>query len=479
MFFKIVSLLIISFFLGTAQIYAQTTVAQAKDIQKAFTEVADQVGKAVVAISTIKIQKIGHPFFQGPHGQLDPFFDEFFRDFFGGTPRREHKQKGLGSGVIIDKEGHILTNEHVISSADEIEVTLPDGRVFKAILKGSDIRSDLAILKIETKEEEIPVAKLGNSTKVKIGEWSIAIGNPFGFMVGNSQPTLTVGVVSALHRNVDMGTAEENRYYGNLIQTDAAINPGNSGGPLVNINGEVIGINTLIFSRSGGYQGIGFAIPINRVKSILSDLIEGKKVVYGWLGIWIQPVNKEMKEAFNLKKRGGALIFKIESNSPAEKAGLRQGDAIIELNGQPVSTPQDVINRIHDHKAGTKVTVTIIRDNRIMDKTVEIGIRPEEEKILKIEGKTKEKLKWRGITVREITEEIKRKLDLAYESGVIISQVDPQSHAYIIGLTPGDIVDELGRKNIKNLSDFNEATKEAKGNILIHTNKGYFIIPEE
>ncbi|HDM37851.1 MAG TPA: trypsin-like serine protease, partial [Candidatus Omnitrophica bacterium] len=226
-------------------------------IQESFIKIAEEVGSAVVSISTVSTRRVGvgGDFFEFPFGR-DDFFDRFFRDFFGDLPEREYKQMGLGSGVIIDKKGYILTNEHVVKDADDITVTLPDGREFKGEILGTDPRSDLAVIKIDA--DNLPVAKLGDSDKLRIGEWSVAIGNPFGFYLKSSVPTVTVGVISALHRHLPM-TSYRSRLYTDLIQTDAAINPGNSGGPLVNLKGEVIGINVAIMSSTGGYQGIGFA----------------------------------------------------------------------------------------------------------------------------------------------------------------------------------------------------------------------------
>jgi len=271
----------------------------AHDLEKSTIDVAEEVGKAVVSISTEKTEKIGGPRvrkyqFGFPFGGENPFeddlFDRFFDDFFGGFDR-EYKQQGLGSGVIIDKEGYILTNEHVVGDADKLTVTLSDGREFKAEIKGTDQRSDLAIIKIDARD--LPFAELGDSSNVKIGQWVLAIGNPFAFALENPEPTVTMGVISALHRSLGRGLGR-NRDYSDLIQTDAAINPGNSGGPLVNLSGQVIGINVAIFSTSGGYQGVGFAIPINTARKIVSRLIEGKKILYGQVRKYLGPVFHEL-----------------------------------------------------------------------------------------------------------------------------------------------------------------------------------------
>ncbi|HDN85752.1 MAG TPA: trypsin-like serine protease, partial [Candidatus Omnitrophica bacterium] len=275
---------IISFFL-----LFNSSAQSIRDLEEATIKVAEKVGKAVVSISTVVRKKMGRWEFEPPFE--DEFFRRFFEEFFGEFPR-ERKEIGLGSGVIIDKDGYILTNEHVIQGAEEIKVRLPDGREFKAEVKGVDKRSDLAVIKINA--HNLPVAELGDSDNLKIGQWVVAIGNPFGFAIESPQPTVTVGVISALHRYLPR-IGKRERFYDDLIQTDAAINPGNSGGPLVDLNGKVIGINVAIITTSGGYEGIGFAIPINRAKRILGKLIRGEKILYGWLGITIQDLNEDLR----------------------------------------------------------------------------------------------------------------------------------------------------------------------------------------
>jgi len=295
-------------------------------MEDAIINVANIAGKAVVSISTEHTQKLrggGRRFFRTPF-RSSPFsedesFRRFFDDFFGEMPDREYKQMGLGSGVIIDGEGYILTNEHVISDADKITVTLPDGREFKGEVKGKDVRSDLAIIKINAKD--LPACALGDSDNLKIGQWVVAVGNPFGFALQNPEPTVTAGVISALHRSI--GRIAPNRDYGDLIQTDAAINPGNSGGPLVNLKGEIVGINVAIFSTSGGYEGVGFAIPINNAKKIISFLKEGKKILYGWLGVTVQDLSEDMAKYFGCPDKNGVLVGKVLENSPAQKAGMK------------------------------------------------------------------------------------------------------------------------------------------------------------
>ncbi|MBU4148846.1 MAG: trypsin-like peptidase domain-containing protein, partial [Candidatus Omnitrophica bacterium] len=317
------NLLLIALMLGMVSrgVSAEPT-DEALSLQEAFVRVSKDAGPAVVSISTEHVEHYQTRYY--PFSQFqDQFFDEFFSDFFVTGPDREFKKIGLGSGVIVNKEGYVLTNEHVIHGADKITVTLPDGREFEGQLTGSDIYSDLAVVKIGS-EDDLPFAKLGDSDEVEIGHWAIAIGNPFAFAVRNPEPTVTVGVVSALRRSLPR-TDKRAREYSDLIQTDASINPGNSGGPLVNIRGEVIGINVAIFTMSGGSEGIGFAIPVNTAKKVMDDLMQGRKVLYGWVGVIIQDVDEDLAGYFGLLEKNGVLISRILENSPAEKAGLRPG----------------------------------------------------------------------------------------------------------------------------------------------------------
>ena len=358
---------------GAKELFAQSAVP----LEEAFVQVAKTVGPSVVNISTVQTERIGirrysfgSPF--GRHPSYDPF-EEFFREFLGDIPEQEFQRRGLGSGVIIDPNGFILTNAHVIEEADEITVILPDGRKFEGVVRGIDPRSDLAILKIDARG--LPAAKLGNSDNVQIGQWTIAIGNPFGHIVNNPEPTVTVGVVSATGRSLPQTTQRE-RNYTNLIQTDAAINPGNSGGPLVNLKGEVIGINVAIFSTTGGYQGIGFAIPINSAKRVISQLIEGKRVSYGWLGIHIQDIDEELQRYFSLPDRQGVLVVGMVPGGPAEKGGIREGDVLRSVEGHPIKNAAELVSEIGELPVGKKVKVGVLRENRNIFLQVEIEERP-------------------------------------------------------------------------------------------------------
>ncbi|MBN1353379.1 MAG: Do family serine endopeptidase [Candidatus Omnitrophica bacterium] len=454
------------------------------DIQNAFINVADKVGGSVVTISTERTQKleIGRPRFNlkrfgpgSPFGGEDPF-EKFFEDFFGQLPEKEFKQKGLGSGFVIDKNGLILTNYHVVDGADKINVALPDGRSFAGTVKGSDTRRDLAVIKINARD--LPYAELGNSDLVQVGEWVVALGNPFGHILKSPEPTVTVGVVSALHRQIP--TPEGESGYLNMLQTDAAINPGNSGGPLCDLSGKVIGINVAIFSTSGGYQGLGFAIPINEAKTILGDLIEGKEIYYGWLGVSIQPITPEIAEYFNLPDQNGALISDILPDSPAEKAGLKEGDILTAIDGKGVNNLNDVMREIGAKKINQDVELDIIRDRVPKKIKAKIGKRPSRMEMT--EGKVFEPTvkveKWRGIEVADVTDEIARQLGLTNKEGVVIIEIEPSSSFYEAGLRKGDVIREINKTKIKNLTDYKKITSEARGLVLVRTDRGYFAVKE-
>lgn len=455
-------------------------------LQDAVINVAGTTGKAVVSISTEHVTKIKSPgrryYFgptpfgnESPFGQEDPF-RRFFDEFLGDLPEREFKQQGLGSGVIIDPQGYILTNEHVISEADKITVTLPDGREFKGEIKGKDMRSDLAIIKINA--TNLPKATLGDSDSLRIGQWVIAIGNPFGFAIQNPEPTVTAGVISALHRGLGRVLSRD-RDYNDLIQTDAAINPGNSGGPLVNLNGEVVGINVAIFSTTGGYQGLGFAIPVNSAKRIISRLIEGKKVSYGWLGITVQDLNEDLAKYFNLVDKNGVLVAKVLEDSPAQKAGIKESDVIKDFDGKPVNSTRELITIVSKTEVGRKVKMTLIRDKKPVPVEVVVGERPQDLGETEEEGAVKPAGGWRGLEVEEITPEISRRFNLEEKKGVVIVNIEPGTPADESDLIVADVILNIKGKPIKSMADYDKATKETKGDALIGTARGYFVLKEK
>jgi serine protease Do len=448
--FLIFSIFYLSSFGFSQKTEKSQTFNEILSFQEAFVKIAKEVEPAVVSISTTKIIKVSSPFFDIPK-EFKKYF-EFFDFFSPFTIPRERKETGLGSGVIINENGYILTNEHVISRADEIKVTLPDKREFKAEVVGKDIYSDIAVLKVETKEK-LPTAKFGDSDKIKVGEWAIAIGNPFGFMWKDSkgkispQPTVTVGVISALGRSI----STENRYYEDLIQTDAAINPGNSGGPLLNIRGEVIGINTAILSPVNAYVGIGFAIPINKAKDIIEELIHKGKVVRGYLGVYHQELDENLAKTYGLEKPKGVLVTKVIEGTPAEKAGIKEGDIIIKIDDKEINSSQELRNTITKLEPGKKVIITILREEneKIVEKKIPVVIekRPEEK-----EEDLKEK--FRGILVSEIDEKIRKYYGITEKKGVIVVEVETGSPAEEAGISEGDIILKIDNKEILDLQTY-------------------------
>lgn len=451
-------------------------------IENAVINVANTTGKAVVSISAEHTEKIkggkryyfSQPFGETPFGREDPF-NRFFEDFFGEMPDREYKQTGLGSGVIIDPQGYILTNEHVISNADKINVTLPDGREFKGVVKGMDARSDLAVIKINA--QNLPVALLGDSESVKIGQWVVAIGNPFGFAMQNPEPTVTAGVISALHRTLG-NMLSRDRDYNDLIQTDAAINPGNSGGPLANLKGEVVGINVAIFSTSGGYQGVGFAIPINNAKRIISRLIEGKKVTYGWIGVTVQNLTDDLAKYMGLSDKNGVLISKVIEDSPAQKAGLKDSDVIGQFDNKPINNVKELLSEVAKTEVGKKIKIVVVRDKKQLAVELQVGERPqnlEEEE----DGVSAEAANWRGLEVADITTENSRRFRIEEKKGVVVSNIEPGSPADDAGLISGEVIFEINKQPIKNTSDYERVTKALKGDALVKTTRGYFVIEGE
>ena len=328
--------------------------------ENAITKAVKLVHPSVVSVNVIKTEVI----------RGDPFHSFFFDDFFGDFFPRQHERKvqNLGSGVIISEDGYIITNSHVVKGATQIKVILADGRNVDATLIGSDDVNDIAIIKISDKN--LPYAQLGNSDDIIIGEWTIAIGNPFGYLIKDSKPTVTVGVVSAVDRNFHI--SEDNRAYKKMIQSDAAINPGNSGGPLVNINGEVIGINTFIFTKSGGSLGIGFAIPVNRVKSISHEIIKYGKIRPIWFGFKVQDITPAIAYNLGLKSSQGVLVSYIEKNGPAEEAGLKRGDIITKINNQAIDNADDAEIAVSDVRVGQELQIELIRNGNKEIKTLPI-----------------------------------------------------------------------------------------------------------
>ena len=433
----------------------------AKSLGQAFVEVSKRVQPAVVNVNTEKTvtvkpwERFGEDFFRGSP------FEDFFRGF-GFSPRERdkeyrQKQRGGGSGVIVDKEGYVLTNNHVIEGADKVKVKLNDGREFTATVKGQDSRTDLAVLHIDSKD--LPVAILGDSDKLEVGEWAIAIGSPFGL-----EHTVTVGVISAKGRS-GLGTGT----YEDFLQTDASINPGNSGGPLINIDGEVIGINAMIIQPG---TGIGFAIPVNMAKQILNDLIKQGKVVRPWLGISVQDLTPEMMEHFKVKEKEGVLVGQVFPGTGAEKAGIVSGDIIKSVDEKPVKNVSELVKEILRKKVGQPVKLSIIREGKEMTMDVVTSSQPDKpETARQKENGGEEKL---GAHVQELTPQVAARYGISgVKNGVVITGVGDGSAAEEIGFQEGDVILEINRKKIESLRDFERAMKDAsleKG-ILFHIHR--------
>ncbi|MFH1772212.1 MAG: Do family serine endopeptidase [Candidatus Omnitrophota bacterium] len=465
--------LMLVFFLCIGLIVPFITNAQDHgELQKFTIKVSSEVGKSVVSISSVVKEKVGRSPYQGaPFSGDDDFFGQFFQEFFGSMPEREQTRMGLGSGVIIDKDGYILTNEHVISGASEVKVKLSDGREYDAEIKGTDKRSDLAVIKINA--NNLPVALLGDSDKLSIGEWVIAIGNPFGFAIANPEPTVTVGVVSALHRYMP-ALGRRDRSYDDLVQTDAAINPGNSGGPLVNLDGEIVGINTAIITTSGGYQGLGFAIPVNRAKRILSKLITGEKILYGWLGVNIQDLNEDLRNYFGVKEKEGVIVVKVYKGSPAEKGMMKDGDLILTFDNKPVQTTRDLVRVVSFTEVGVVIPVKVLREGKEKNLDIKIGKRPDD--IADVEGITEDETSFRGMTVDDITSVNKRRFRIQEDEGVVIVNIEDGSLAEKSGLSIGDVITKIEGKAVKNKEDFITITSKIKESCLIKTDKGFRVL---
>ena len=404
-------------------------------LSEALADVADAVRPAVVNISTTSVVNME----DSPYG--DMFNDPFFRHFFGdGHPgmKRKYKSSALGSGVIVNENGFILTNNHVVKGADEIKVILYDKREFKGKVVGTDPRTDLSVVKIEAKN--LPTLTLGDSSKLKTGDVVLAIGNPFGL-----NQTITMGIVSAVGRS-NIGLAD----FEDFIQTDAAINPGNSGGALVNGRGELVGINTAIFSTSGGYMGIGFAIPSDMAKSVMDSIIKHGKVIRGWLGVSIQNLTPDLAKSLGIKETEGALIAGVENSSPADKAGLKRGDLITEMNGKKITDATTLRNVVASMAPGAKADIKIIRSGKELTITAVLG----EYKEKKIVKKTAYNNAFKGVTVQELTPSLRDKLNLPEGmAGVVVTDIASDSPSQGL-LQVNDVIEEMNRKAVRSAQEY-------------------------
>lgn len=439
----------------------ENALRTAEQLQEAFVWVARKVEPSTVTIMTPRRAVQRFEFRFPPFPSPDPF-EEFFRRFFErGIPSPPESEQGRqellrprGSGVIVSHDGYILTNRHVIEGVKRIVVALWNDRRFEAKVVGSDEVTDIAVLKIEPGDVRLVPATLGDSDKVRVGEWAIALGNPFGL-----RQTMTVGIISAIGRRPTETGAEIG--YTEFIQTDAAINPGNSGGPLCNIRGEVIGINTAISSPTGGNVGIGFAIPINTAKFVMEQLIRHGKVVRGWLGVELQEVSDlPDPTALGLKEPRGVVIVRVLPNSPAEKAGLQSQDVIIEFNGIPIRSIAHLQSLVGRTPPGTIVPIKIIRGGKEMVVQVQVGERTPE-----VVAEAARETEWRGMTVGELTDELRRQMDIPADvKGVVVLAVEPGSPAAKAGIRQGDIITVIANQRINSVADFVRVTQNIRPN---------------
>lgn len=420
-----------------------------------FTELVEENSDAVVNISTTQTRNAsrrGFPFSEREFEQLPEFFQDFFGPRFG-NPGQPQPRHSMGSGFIVSTDGYVLTNNHVVEGADEIIVRLSDRRELQATLIGTDPRSDLAVLKIED-GDELPVVRIGSSSELKTGEWVLAIGSPFGF-----DYTVTAGIVSAVGRSLP----SEN--YVPFIQTDVAINPGNSGGPLFNLDGEVVGINSQIYTRSGGFMGVSFAIPIDDAMNVFHQLRSSGTVARGWLGVLIQEVNRDLAESFGLSRPRGALVAEVLPGSPAEQAGLQAGDIVLEYNGEDISLSSDLPPKVGRTPVGESAVLRVLRGGERIDLDVTIAQLPEEggqvSQLGQTPGSSTAPL---GLVVEELSAKLKDTLGI--EGGVIVVDVG-RGPALDAGIRPKDVITEINRQPIGSLGDFRAAVSALPENKVV------------
>jgi serine protease Do len=450
---KYLSLIASTLLLTSSVAYAEKgQICDPKAFSDMFTSVAEKAMPASVYLR-VEINPADNDMFGRMDPNGSPFEDDFLKKFFGfpqGRPMQPRKEEGSGSGFIVSPDGLIMTNHHVIAGADKIEVTLHDGQVRTAKLIGSDPRTDLAVLKIEKVDnQDYPYLEFGDSEELKVAEWVLAIGSPFQL-----EASVTQGVISAKGRQGLNITDQED-----FIQTDAAINPGNSGGPLVNLDGKVIGINTVILSRSGGFMGIGFAIPSNMARHVMDQIVNKGSVTRGFLGIELQTVDKDIAEGFNMSKAEGVLVSSVAHNSPAENAGIETGDIILELNGKAIKTRESFRNQISMMDPGSEVKLKVFRKGKPLFLTVKLGSNSD---VTSTPAIFSQKL---GIEVETLSGDLSRQLGYTMgEEGVVITKIKPGSPAAMAGLRPGNLIMSINHKKVANIADYEEAIGESGQN---------------
>ncbi len=447
-----------------------------------FTALTKAVSPAVVNISTTQEVKRGGgpvPFF-GPGGEEDPFGEFFGNPFerFFGEPRRPFRAKSLGSGFIIDPKGFILTNNHVVENADEIVVKLNNGKEYKAKVVGRDAKTDIALISIENGPNDLPTTTLGDSSALNVGEWVVAIGNPFGL-----ENTVTAGIVSALGRHINQGP------YDNFIQTDAAINPGNSGGALVNLQGKLVGINTAIIARGAqGNQGIGFAVPVSMARMVMEQLITKGRVVRGYLGVTLQDLNDALAKQFGVTGNRGVVITDVTADSPAGRAGLQPGDVILEFNGQPVRDLRTLRLTVAQTPPGTTVQLKILRNRTPRDISARLDELPEDQPLGSLPGADEDAppnapagSALPGVTVGELSPAVRSRLNL--KSGVIVRAVQPGSPAAEAGLQRDDIILQVNQQPVTSVTAFDAAVRQSPGEVLLRIFRGganlFLVVPRD
>ena len=437
-------------------------------VPESFSSLAEMVSPAVVNVRTEKTIQAGgrayRHFNQNPFGN-DDRFNDFFEKFFGEQLPKDHKERSLGSGFIIDKDGFIVTNNHVVENADKIKVKLKDGKEYIAEIIGRDTSTDLALIKVPS-GNNLPVLAFGDSNDLKVGQWVVAIGSPFGL-----EQTVTAGILSAKGRVIGSGP------YDNFLQTDASINPGNSGGPLIDMQGKVVGINTAIIASG---QGIGFAIPINLASGIIEQLKSKGEVTRGWLGVVISDINDDVAEYYGVKDKKGAMVMEVVKGDPADLAGIQANDIILEVNDHKVETSRDLTSMVANISVGEKVKILVLRNNKKLTVTVEVAKRPEESKLA---SKSSEKghEDELGIRVTNLTPEIAQRMNLSPTDGVLVERIESGSKAEESGVQAGDVIKEINHQAIKSVQDYSSQISKLKKNDAIQMfiwrmNAGFVVV---
>jgi len=463
-------ILMVGFFSISTLYSVPVSQAASKDLRAApesFTDLAEKNSPAVVNIRAERNGKGGprvHRQFRRGPSQKDDQLNDFFEKFFGGRPQKEFKQRSLGSGFIIDEDGYIVTNNHVVQGADKIKVILKDGREFDAEIKGRDPNTDLALVKIES-DKDLPIIALGNSDTLKIGEWVLAIGNPFGL-----EHTVTAGIISAKGRVIGSGP------YDDFIQTDASINPGNSGGPLISMEGKVVGINTAIIA---GGTGIGFAIPVNLARGIITQLKTKGEVTRGWLGVGIQNLTKELKEYYGIKDGEGVLVTQVFPDDPAAKAGIEPNDIILEINGRKVETSRELSRMIAETSVGQKVDIVVLRKGSKKQFNVQLSKREDTEMASRNDEIRKQNEF--GIAVSNVPPEVARQFNLKDTEGVVVVGVEPDSKGEKAGILTGDIIKEINHEDVDDVDEYSKEIGKIKSGetiymYILRPNRGFMVI---